>query len=923
MRFIKHLFFIILVLIQLKTIGQNHQIWETKNEVFQMGWDSSGLSELHILRDTFPLNYIAPSKSLGNVDIQFLLAGKWFNWHLDADKDKQFVIDKNTIVFNHQFNGLSVELAFIVSENALRYEIRIKNHNKNNVLLGSLGIPIVYNGLEGEDPTTIFERRVLKHSFVSGNGSFLFFERPTGVGPYLLMTPCENTSLEYYKVDSLGPDSSVYKVYTLSKCLADSNVSTWRQPLTDQVLQSDQEIVYSFKFQKATNYADIKVILHKDSLPVIDILPGMTIPSNLEANISIVSLLPMEEILSEYPSATNIQFIKTLKNGKSLYKVKFHHLGENKLTLLYGKGRKTYLEFFVTEPLGTLYKKRADFLTNTEQVKDSLKWYNGLFANWNMQKQELATPDNPLNLINGVSYAIASDDPALCKAPFLALKNVSYPNTKEIAALEYYIAHFVWNGLQKTDTAGLHPYGIYGTPNWYTNKYIEQRRKYTNKNLDKDHVWRSYDYPHIMALYFYLAQIAEKYPSLVHYADSTEYLKRAKETAKAYFKYPYDILPWYDTYKWGCYNELEIVPLMEKLRQVGWQKDADTLQREWEKKVKYFIYDDRYPYRSEYSIDATAFESSHAFAKYALSYQMQPDSLLWYDKNLKKWYSHPHISDSASHRYMEEQIQANIALRGWLENAYYLKGSDYRGGNDAYMLSYMAQMGGWAVLDYALHYSQSPNTYLPLGYASYLSSFALINSGSKETNYGFWYPGKINDGASGWAFEPQRQNRTWLNMVQRRGPWVYDGEIDLGFTGALRSARTILTMEPDWGMYVYGGTLSENKNSYCIYPKDGLNQRFNSMLPALPLEITLDRDGFLSQFNAIEISKTTKKITLRLENRTNDAHQLTITIQNLPHHTYQIYQDGNRIVTKTVNETKMILVIPFKKKTTTLTIQIK
>ena len=39
------------------------------------------------------------------------------------------------------------------------------------------------------------------------------------------------------------------------------------------------------------------------------------------------------------------------------------------------------------------------------------------------------------------------------------------------------------------------------------------------------------------------------------------YLERAYQTARAYFTYPYEILPWYETYKWGCYNELVIVPL--------------------------------------------------------------------------------------------------------------------------------------------------------------------------------------------------------------------------------------------------------------------------------------------------------------------------------------------------------------------------
>ena len=54
---------------------------------------------------------------------------------------------------------------------------------------------------------------------------------------------------------------------------------------------------------------------------------------------------------------------------------------------------------------------------------------------------------------------------------------------------------------------------------------------------------------------------------------------------------------------------------------------------------------------------------------------------------------------------MEESIGGNIATRGWLETAYHDLGvqGDMR---------YTAQMGGWAILDYALHYAKDPFPFL-------------------------------------------------------------------------------------------------------------------------------------------------------------------------------------------------------------------
>ncbi len=79
-----------------------------------------------------------------------------------------------------------------------------------------------------------------------------------------------------------------------------------------------------------------------------------------------------------------------------------------------------------------------------------------------------------------------------------------------------------------------------------------------------------------------------------------------------------------------------------------------------------------------------------------------------------------------------------------------ISGSDYRAGaGNAYTLSYMSQMGGWSILDYGLNFASDPVPIFASGYASYLSAWALMNTGTPESNYGYWYPGKDNDGGAG------------------------------------------------------------------------------------------------------------------------------------------------------------------------------
>jgi len=595
-----------------------------------------------------------------------------------------------------------------------------------------------------------------------------------------------------------------------------------------------------------------------------------------------------------------------------VYEVAFKKLGENMLTITHDGGRKTFLEFFVTEPLETLIKKRAAFLVDKQQLKDPAKWWNGVYGIYDMKAKVTRTIDDADIFLDRMVYALTCDDPGLSKAPYLASKNVSFPNQKEIESLEYYIKNFVWGGLQRKDDERPYPYGVYGTPNWFVNRDPARRREYAEhlasgatalKDLDKEHVWRSYDYPHVVMLYFHMYEIAKKYPEMSKYLDAAGYLNRAWETARAFYTYPYEIYPsYYESTKWGLYNELVVLDVIGALEQEGFPQQAAWLRAEWEKKTKYFVYDDPYPFRSEYAFDRTAFESTYALAKYGATHDMAPDQNLWYDVKLKKWYSHPSVSREDSRAFMDRQLASGLVVRGWLNPAYYTLGADPG-------VSYMAAMGGWGVLDYALNFAPRPFDWLQLGYASYLSSWSLMNTGRPDTNYGFWYPGPENDGAAGWQFMSTKVGNAWMGssfpggVTEPRGPWHYDGEIDLGFGGALRMAATIVTKDPTFGWFAYGGATTDRGASLDVSPRDGLRRRLDVVIPdaSLPfaedvrrLKIELDRDGFAAG-GLITVDKELKTIRFSLENRTANAHTTTLTLAMPLNSKYEVRQDGVRV----------------------------
>jgi len=861
----------------------------------------SGLNSLTCSTDTTHANVLAGT--FGNPVVKYRIGpGDWLDLYRDETRQKaegKRQMEGERIKYEDYIEGMPLRMVqtFDMHQKYLDYQIELESMMDFPVSIGDLAIPFPWRTPGGEEPEYIFEQCFTKHHFIQGNGSFLYFTKPSGLPPYLLVTLLPGTSLEYFT------SQGGYKAYIHSGLsAAQENRGSWRQPNTMLELgpkgSASSKVTYGLRFQWASSFDHLRQLLYENGLFDIRVVPGMTIPTDLSARFSLHTKNKIDSITAEFPDATTIRFLKEFPEDHFQYEVSFRHPGENKLTLWWDHGKKTYLEFFSCEALETLFKKRSSFIVNHQQHRDSTKWYNGLYSVYDMREGILRGPDNTDGFDYWWGYVLACDDPALCKAPFVAAKNVAYPDPDEIASVEYYLKNFVWGKLQRTDQETPYPYGIYGTPNWMVNRDPLLRAGVKNRNLDKMNIWRSYDYPHIIMLYWHMYQIAKLYPDQVHYLDAAGYLERAYQTAKAYFTYPYEILPWYETYKWGCYNELVIVDLIKELDHQGESIKSKVLRAEWEKKVKYFIYDDKYPFRSEYSLDRTAFESSYALAKYGVLNKMEPDTNLWFDKKLNKWHSHPSVKQEDAKDFMERQLMGGLAVRGWLETTYYLLGADFTSSSDGGSMSYMANMGGWGILDYGIRFSQKPDDWLQLGYASYLCHWALMNSGTPENNYGFWFPGEQNDGASGWTFNNSKWGRAWIRKEVPRGPWHYDGEIDLGYGSSTRMARTILTKDSIFGWIAYGGTLAHKGKQFEVVPRDGLRTRFSAILPENRISIELNSNGFAKD-QPITVSEDFRQISFRLENRnpsiTKKSGLTEIRLTCQPLHTPSLVAAGKTI----------------------------
>jgi hypothetical protein len=891
------------------------------NDNFLMDFSDSGLVSLKRQGDPCAIEFIMPGKSLGVVDISWRFGQEeWHKWRPD-----QFIkrVDSNCGEYSSvDAQALSLIERFKLNNGSLIWTIELANVADKPLEVGDLALPLLMNTKYPKDqPAETFERRLFRHSYISGNGSFVFWMPVGGVGMHLVMIPQGPTHLEYFEDTSLdyAAGGGEYRVFIHSAVSGGlKKQGTWRQPNTSLKLSPGQKAVYSFRFFWADDYNSIREVLYSNGGFDIRVIPGMVIPEDLQAMFSLRTKNAIEGIEPEFPNETTIENMGEKQQGTHVYRVKFTRLGENLLTVRYNNGQYMVLEFFVTQSLETLITKRADFIAHKQQHRDPSKWYNGLFSLWDVRLEKGKNLLGPDNTGKQDRYAVSgSDDPSNSKCIYLSEKNVAYPRADEIEALEYFISNFVWGKHQRTDEEYPYPCGIYGSDNWYENRF--SKRDLLENGVSRPggpsqcRMWRTFDYTTYFALYYNMYRIASQNPQLVHYLDADGYLKRAYLTAKAYFEVPAHIrmeggwafTGWVDwQYTLGNFHEKYLLGIIDALEQKGLKDKANYLRKEWEKKVKYFLYDDPYPFVSEMPVDSTAYESSYAIAKYALTHKLETDIALWQNRNTGRWYSHPQINPLVHKAFLKRQLLANLACRGWLETSYYHLGSDFRAlGSSGYCLSYMSQMGGWAILDYGLYFADVPTDYIQLGYASMLSSWALVNAGTKENNYGFWYPGEFQDGAVGWGFMPQKLGNEWNPATHPipRGVWPVCGEIDHGLTAGIEAASTVVYDDPIFGLVACGGILQINDDVVSVDPRDGVRQRFHARLNGKHLRILLDRDGFAKN-QPIVFDEQMSKIEFALENRASIDHSTVVKILGLPADDYVITVNGMKMGSVQVRE---------------------
>lgn len=854
--------------------------------------DETGLQSLVFEGSDSQRNYIDKGKTLGDLHFTYLANHQTFSVNLSDFQPQLLVNTQEKVQICWQLPAeVRLYQTFSVNGDEVDWNIEFYNRSRHATRILDMWLTLPVGTI---DRSLAARQNLSKHFSLNGNSSFFYWIPYSGQGDILLMSMQKQTSLEYATWDG--------KYYLHATNAVDRVNDTWRTPVTSKLVEAGERYVTGFTFTSVKGYPHLIQTLYDKGSVTVKVAPGMVVSPEMEVHCALHTRLPVTRLTAEHPWQTKIDSTGITKEGKLVYKFRFSRLGENMITVNYGNGNVCYLDFFVTEPLETLIKKRSRFIVDKQQHRDTTRWYNGLYSLWDMEKSELLSPDY-LGELREEFMVGGSDDPSNSKPVYVSEKNVIYPDDNEIASLEYYQKNFVWGKLQRTDKESPYPYGIYGSENWHQNR-SGKYGGYEDGGSGKGRMWRTFDYTTHFAIYYNLYRIAKHYPGKVTYLDAKGYLERAYRTAMAYFEVPYNILMgkqwafhgWTDwAYKQGNFHERYLLYIIRALEEAGRQEAACRLRREWEKKVVYMIYEDPWPFGSEMFVDRTAFESSYYIAEYAEQNPIQPEEQFWYDKNKKEWYSYSSFDTTLIRRFMQNQLDANLALRGIFEPGYANLGTAWSG--QYVNLDYMTQMGGVALLDYAYRFAADPCQYVNYGYNSLLASWALMNTGTKDTGFGYWYKGKENDGAAGWAFSPYQHSRTYMDYIKvGRSPWRYDGEIDHGFTGGIHGSGVYVLNDPDFGLTGYGANVTADADGTMrILPYDGVRRQIRFFTPAR-FSLELEQDGFRKDHPIF--LKDTWEVGFVLENRSDSRHTTVLTFEGeLPQGKYTVRADKKEIET--------------------------
>ena len=657
------------------------------------------INSLQLAGDAFPTNYVlngtnapdgfAASKDhawVGELMFKYRTgSGAWQSALTSSGTGRSMTSTATSVIVKYDFTAFKVTETYALVDDALSWKIDLTNSGTQPLEFGDIGLPLPFNEYWfGND--VIYEQRTVYHSFIGNDSSYVTVKRPSGVGPFLLLIPDASTGAGFEYKDNWTVEEHPGSVWAeggnnkwptgLEVYYIKSNVikstNQGYLPNTSVTVAANATQTYGFKFYKVADDQAVKDTLYAQGLVDVTALPGMMFATDMTGKFDLRSSASIESVTPQFPDRTTLSALPGGSDGHHLYQVNFKQLGPNNVTVKYGGGKTTTLQFYVLEPIDAAFQRHATFMVNSTQWTSGD--LNGVLDDWMMdtKKKRGAT--------GGWGWG---DDWGWTHGEFLAEKNAQTPVAAEITALDAYLDAVWARSINNTS---------YIVQDWWCPAGVSAA------NPADCYYDRAYAYPHAFNTFFSMYKVASLYPSIVTY----------KHTADTYLLRAYDIL--HTLYNGHGdpgtgYMGLQTLPeIAQALKTEGHTAESSQVTQVLTTLHNAFK-NSKYPYGSEYSFDNTGEEGVFTAGR------VNDDLNILKAVNLK-----------------------TRACRGQEPAWYWYADPVSLNGEAWWQFQYTASLAGICMDDWVRNHSTTPEVDERLNYAAKIANVSAINSGQIDAD---------------------------------------------------------------------------------------------------------------------------------------------------------------------------------------------
>ncbi len=741
---------------------------------------------------------------------------------------------------------LSVRRSFVNVNGRLAMRFELTNQGSSTVEVGALGLPMAFNNIiTNRSLEEAHARCSFVDPYIGGDAGYAQVTRLDGSGPALLVLPEAGTPFEAYNpivnaptedsqdpvalFQELSPRGTTFEGFlewmVHSRAYADNEwagANPWNPP-TSASLAPGESRTYGVRFVLADQIRTIEDTLVENHRPVAVGLPGYILPQDITGKLWVKAPSAIANLAVEPAGSLTLTPSGTAPGGFTSYAVSGSGWGRSQVTLTYEDGQTQSIQYYLTKPASEVVGDLGQFLTTNAWFVDPADPFG--------RSPSVMTYDRELNQIvtqtKQAWVAGLGDDGG---ATWLAgiMKQLGQPTAEQVAKYEEFIDGPLFGNLQYSE--GELKWGVKRTLFYY--EPGELGADYYDPSIDWSYwgAWtkahtlqtpRSYNYPHVAALYWTMYRLARNTTGLVSTHTWDWYLNQAYQTVVAMTTIGADYA------HVGLMDGTVFIEILKDLEREGMSGEASDLETRMRARADRWA-SEAYPFGSEMAWDSTGQEEVYGWTRH---FGMHEKSAVCVDAILAYMPTVPHWGYNGCARRYWDFVYGGAKI-GRIERMLHHYGSSLN------------------AIPILTEYRDSPEDFhlLRIGYAGMMGSLSNIDQA----------------GFPSMAFHSFPDTMRWDPIT---------GDYGLNFFGHAYNTGAYLVEHPEFGWLGFGGNVTEQAGQIHLSVLDSFRQRL--YLAPVGVYLTLEA----GTFSEVSYSPTTHAITLVLSPSTPHTENARLRIE--------------------------------------------